>query len=199
MNVRQAMRCATAVSFALVFSTAYAAGENKPATDTSANTPTEMTGKQKATAIGATTGAVAGAVVGGPVGAVVGGVAGGVVGHQGTDAQGRVTPSTPSSNSGDGTRFETRNWRSTARAITPGRPTASLARTRRTRIRRFQADKGLAADRHARQRDDERAGRQVSNALIDQRISRRIIGIVPVIRRFRYSHSIVAGGLLEMS
>lgn len=56
--------------------------------DTNASQP--MTGKQKATAIGAGTGAVAGALVGGPVGAAVGAVAGGVIGHQGTDANGRV-------------------------------------------------------------------------------------------------------------
>jgi phage tail tape-measure protein len=50
-----------------------------------------MTGKQKATAIGAGTGAVAGAVVGGPVGAVVGAGVGGFVGHEGTDANGHVS------------------------------------------------------------------------------------------------------------
>jgi len=49
-----------------------------------------MTGKQKATAIGAGTGAVAGAIVGGPVGAVVGAGIGGYVGHEGTDANGKV-------------------------------------------------------------------------------------------------------------
>jgi hypothetical protein len=67
MNAKQMIRCASAVSLALALSTAYAAD-----TDTQA---TPMTGKEKATAIGAGTGAVAGAVVGGPVGAVVGGVA----------------------------------------------------------------------------------------------------------------------------
>ena len=40
-----------------------------------------MTGKQKATAIGATTGGVAGALVGGPIGAVVGAGVGGCVGR----------------------------------------------------------------------------------------------------------------------
>jgi hypothetical protein len=49
-----------------------------------------MTGKQKATAIGAGTGAVAGAVVAGPVGAVVGAGVGAYVGHEGTDANGKV-------------------------------------------------------------------------------------------------------------
>jgi phage tail tape-measure protein len=74
---------AGAVSLALAVSSAYA-------TDTN-TTSRPMTGKEKATAIGAGTGAVAGAVVGGPVGAVVGGVAGGVIGHEGTDANGRVS------------------------------------------------------------------------------------------------------------
>jgi phage tail tape-measure protein len=82
MNAKQMIRCASAVSLALALSTAYAADN-----DTTAR---PMTGKEKATAIGAGTGAVAGAVVGGPVGAVVGGVAGGVIGHEGTDAHGRV-------------------------------------------------------------------------------------------------------------
>jgi phage tail tape-measure protein len=82
MNAKQMIRCAGAVSLALALSTAYAADN-----DTHAR---PMTGKEKATAIGAGTGAVAGAVVGGPVGAVVGGVAGGVIGHEGTDARGRV-------------------------------------------------------------------------------------------------------------
>ncbi len=81
MKMKQAMQCATAVSLALVLSTAYAA-------DTQTSEP--MTGKQKATAIGAGTGAVAGAVVGGPVGAVIGAGIGGVVGHEGTDANGKV-------------------------------------------------------------------------------------------------------------
>jgi hypothetical protein len=82
MNAKQ-LFTATAISLALAASGAWANDAN----DTNAR---PMTGKEKATAIGAGTGAVAGALVGGPVGAVVGGVAGGVVGHQGTDAQGRV-------------------------------------------------------------------------------------------------------------
>jgi phage tail tape-measure protein len=82
MNAKQILT-ATAISLALAASGAYANDTN----DTNAR---PMTGKEKATAIGAGTGAVAGAVVGGPVGAVVGGVAGGVIGHEGTDAHGRV-------------------------------------------------------------------------------------------------------------
>jgi hypothetical protein len=58
-------------------------------TDTSSST--HMTGKEKATAIGAGSGAAVGAVVGGPVGAVVGAGVGAVVGHEGTDANGNVT------------------------------------------------------------------------------------------------------------
>ena len=54
-----------------------------------------MTGKQKATAIGAGTGAVAGAVVGGPVGAAVGAGVGAYVGNKGTDAHGRVDGNAP--------------------------------------------------------------------------------------------------------
>ena len=84
MNAKSVIRCAGAVSLALALSTAFAADND---------TSRPMTGKEKATAIGAGTGAVAGAVVGGPVGAVVGGVAGGVIGHEGTDANGRVTSS----------------------------------------------------------------------------------------------------------
>lgn len=86
MKMNHAMRYASAISLALVLSTSYAADDKKATSN-----DTSMTGKEKATAIGATTGAVAGAVVGGPVGAVVGGVVGGVVGNQGTDANGRVT------------------------------------------------------------------------------------------------------------
>jgi hypothetical protein len=60
-------------------------------TSTSSTPAKPLTGKQKATAVGAGTGALAGAAVGGPVGAAVGAVAGGVVGHEGTDANGHVT------------------------------------------------------------------------------------------------------------
>ena len=69
-------------------------------TKTQATTTTEsqpMTGKQKATAIGAGTGAVAGAVVGGPVGAVVGAGVGAYVGNKGTDAHGKVDANNRSS------------------------------------------------------------------------------------------------------
>ena len=69
-----------------------AGADNTTNGDSQASTtkPQAMTGKQKATAIGAGTGAVAGAIVGGPVGAVVGAGIGGYVGHEGTDANGKV-------------------------------------------------------------------------------------------------------------
>ncbi len=63
-----------------------------PATaTTTTGSSTQMTGKDKATAIGAGSGAVAGALVGGPVGAVVGAGVGAYVGHKGTDANGHVS------------------------------------------------------------------------------------------------------------
>jgi phage tail tape-measure protein len=83
MNMKRTLRSATGVSLTLALATAFAAGD--PATSE------PLTGKQKATAIGATSGAVAGAVVGGPVGAVIGAGIGGYVGHQGTDANGHVS------------------------------------------------------------------------------------------------------------
>ena len=93
MNMKKVSRYTTAISLALALSTAYAAGDSA----TSSSPPAEpLTGKQKATAIGATTGAVAGAVVGGPVGAVVGAGIGGYVGHAGTDANGKVATSATS-------------------------------------------------------------------------------------------------------
>ncbi|MEP7062532.1 MAG: peptidoglycan-binding domain-containing protein [Betaproteobacteria bacterium] len=83
---------ATAVAFAIGTSAAYA---NDTQTNANANdqSSTKMTGKQKATAIGAGSGAAAGALVGGPIGAVVGAGVGAVVGHEGTDAKGHVTDS----------------------------------------------------------------------------------------------------------
>ena len=136
MNMKQAIRCATAASFALMLSTAYGAGESQP-----------ITGKQKATAIGATTGAVAGAVVGGPVGAVVGGVAGGVIGHEGTDSQGRVT-NTPSSSSSASTPAPDGTVRSAQAALetqgyNPGSIDGQMGPNTRTALIKFQQDKGL--------------------------------------------------------
>lgn len=87
MAMKTAMRCASMLTLALVFTGAQAADTS---TTTTSTNPPHMTGKQKATAIGAGTGAVAGALVGGPVGAAAGAVVGGVVGHEGTDANGKV-------------------------------------------------------------------------------------------------------------
>jgi Putative peptidoglycan binding domain len=99
IGFKQAM-LVSAISLALGVTLAHAAGDTSAQT-TDTNTQGSMTGKEKATAIGAGSGAVAGAVVGGPVGALVGAGIGGYVGHEGTDANGRV--STSSSRSGDGT------------------------------------------------------------------------------------------------
>ena len=92
-------------------------------------------------------GAVAGAVVGGPVGAVVGGVAGGVVGHQGTDAQGRVTstPSTPSSGSRKrpGQHRAQRTSCVGSQGYSPGSIDGQMGPNTRSALIKFQQDKGL--------------------------------------------------------
>ena len=97
LNMKNAVRCATALSLALGLATAYAADGDKTTTSQ------PMTGKQKATTIGAASGAVAGAVVGGPVGAVVGGGIGAYVGHEGTDSRGHVTNTSTSPHGSDST------------------------------------------------------------------------------------------------
>ncbi len=153
MKLSKITQVAGAVALALSMSAAYAADNN---------TTEPMTGKQKATAIGATTGAVAGAVVGGPVGAVVGAGIGGVVGHQGTDANGRVNP-TPSDRTtmSDGTRTTTDGSTNTAyrngdssvmsaqaalnsQGYSAGTPDGIAGPNTEAAIRKFQADKGLA-------------------------------------------------------
>ncbi|MGH8801430.1 MAG: peptidoglycan-binding domain-containing protein [Casimicrobiaceae bacterium] len=100
---------AAAIALAVGTSVAYAdetqggtsAGTAQPSTRSSSS----MTGKEKATAIGAGGGAVAGAVVGGPVGAVVGAGIGAYVGHEGTDANGHVSnTSRASHHAGNGSR-----------------------------------------------------------------------------------------------
>lgn len=138
MNRNQMMRCAGAVSLALALSTAYAADN-----DTQAR---PMTGKEKATAIGAGTGAVAGAVVGGPVGAVVGGVAGGVIGHEGTDARGRVNAddsrtSSPSMAS-DSSVANAQNALN-SQGYNAGSADGRMGPTTRSAIMKFQADHNL--------------------------------------------------------
>jgi hypothetical protein len=95
MYTKHAVGCAAAMSFALAISTACAADDTSTTPTATSPTNTQsaapMTGKDKATAVGAGSGAIAGAVVGGPVGAVVGAGIGAVVGHEGTDANGHVT------------------------------------------------------------------------------------------------------------
>jgi len=135
MNAKQILS-AGAVSLALAVSTAYANDTNTQAQP--------LTGKEKATAIGAGTGAVAGAVVGGPVGAVVGGVAGGVIGHQGTDANGRVT-STDKKTSSLSSDNSVANAQTTlnSRGYDAGPADGVMGPSTRSAIMKFQADNKL--------------------------------------------------------
>lgn len=145
MNLSHLTRCATAASLALMLSTAYASGDAK--SDTTTAKP--MTGKQKATAIGATTGAVAGAVVGGPVGAVVGAGIGGYVGHKGTDANGNppTSPSYASSpRSGAASDDAVRDAQLVlnSRGYDAGAVDGLWGPNTQNALRRFQVDRGLA-------------------------------------------------------
>ena len=142
MDTRQAVRCATAISLALMASTTFAAGDaagtstgSSPAQSQSAQ---PMTGKQKATAIGATTGAVAGAVVGGPVGAVVGAGIGGYVGHEGTDANGKASPAHAS----DGT-VRSAQAALNEQGFGAGAVDGQWGPNTQRAVRRFQAERGL--------------------------------------------------------
>lgn len=138
MNARSVIRCAGAVSLALALSTAFAADN-----DTQSR---PMTGKEKATAIGAGTGAVAGAVVGGPVGAVVGGVAGGVIGHEGTDARGRVT--SPGDRTAIGpadTTVMSAQTALNAQGYNAGAADGHMGPNTRAAVSKFQADHNLPA------------------------------------------------------
>jgi hypothetical protein len=144
MKMKQALRCTTAISIALLFSAAYADDTTNSSTGTSTKTQASepLTGKQKATGIGAATGAVAGAVVGGPVGAVVGAGIGGYVGHEGTDANGRP-PASPTSHATDSTVRKAQaalNDKGYDAGTVDGRwgPSTQSA------VRRFQAKNGLA-------------------------------------------------------
>lgn len=131
MNTNQAMKYATAVSLALALSTAYAADDKK-------TTDTTLTGKEKATAIGAGSGAVAGAVVGGPVGALVGAGIGAYVGNQGTDANGRVSTARPN----DGTVRNVQAALNT-KGYDVGRVDGQWGPNTQNALRRFQTENGL--------------------------------------------------------
>ena len=144
MKLKNAMHGAAVVSLALMLSPSYAGDYNKTTNDTSATNTQEskpMTGKQKATAIGAGTGAVAGAVVGGPVGAVVGAGVGAYVGHEGTDANGK-TSSTTSASASDSTVRDAQaalNSQGYSAGMVDGRWGPSTQNA----VRRFQSDRGL--------------------------------------------------------
>lgn len=135
MNTKRTLHCASVVALALLLSPAYAADD----------TTRPMTGKEKATAIGAGTGAVAGAVVGGPVGAVVGGVAGGVIGHEGTDANGRVQTSPASSMHASDTTVKNAQAALEQQGYNPGSVDGQMGPNTRSALMKFQQDKGLAA------------------------------------------------------
>jgi len=155
MKLTKITQVAGAVALAFSLTAAYANDTSAPATDSNASTP-PMTGKQKATAIGAATGAVAGAVVGGPVGAVVGAGVGGVVGHEGTDANGKVT-TTPEarSDSAGSTASSGTTWQSGDSSIRSAQTALNTqgyaagvedgvaGPNTQAAIRKFQADKGL--------------------------------------------------------
>lgn len=147
MNRRHLTRYATAASLALMLSTAYAA-DTKADPSASGSEAKPLTGKQKATAIGATTGAVAGAVVGGPVGAVVGAGIGGYVGNKGTDANGNPPASRSSTAPAAGTASDetVRNAQSVlnARGYDAGAIDGLWGPNTQSALRRFQADRGLA-------------------------------------------------------
>ena len=139
MKANQMIRCASAVAVALALSTASYAADN----DTQAR---PMTGKEKATAIGAGTGAVAGAVVGGPVGALVGGVAGGVIGHEGTDSRGRVNANDSRTSSptmaSDSTVQNAQNALN-SQGYNAGSADGRMGPATRSAVTKFQADHNL--------------------------------------------------------
>ena len=140
MHIKRTMSYASAISLALIFSTANAAGD-----DTTSSNTKPLTGKQKATAIGATTGAVAGAVVGGPVGAVAGAVVGGVVGHQGTDANGKVSSNGKvSATSTSASTVRSAQDALNAQGYNVGEADGQWGPNTLSAVRRFQAEKGLA-------------------------------------------------------
>jgi murein L,D-transpeptidase YcbB/YkuD len=148
MNRQLATCCATAVSLALTFSTAIAADDttSQSGDTSSATQPSKpMTGKQKATAIGAGTGAVAGAIVGGPIGAVVGAGIGGYVGHEGTDANGKVaTARSASAASASDSTVRDAQAALNSQGYDAGAVDGQWGPNTRAAVRRFQAERGLA-------------------------------------------------------
>ena len=143
MNRKSILQCATAISMALAISAANAANDTRLATTDTASSNAQnshpMTGKQKATAIGATSGAVAGAVVGGPVGAVVGAGIGGYIGHEGTDANGKVTSvASPDSTVRDA------QVALNDQGFDAGPADGRFGPNTQSAVRRFQAEHGLA-------------------------------------------------------
>ena len=145
MKIKHALHGAAAISLALMLSPSYAGDYAKTTNDPAATNTQEskpMTGKQKATAIGATTGAVAGAVVGGPVGAVVGAGIGGYVGHEGTDANGKVS----NTNGGSATDSTVRDAQVAlnGQGYSVGTVDGRWGPNTQSALRRFQSDRGLA-------------------------------------------------------
>jgi hypothetical protein len=138
LNMKNAVRCATALSLALGLATAYAADGDKT---TAPAQP--MTGKQKATTIGAASGAVAGAVVGGPVGAVVGGGIGAYVGHEGTDSHGRVTNANTTSPHGSDSTVRKAQTALNDQGYNAGAVDGRLGPSTQSAVRSFQAKSGL--------------------------------------------------------
>lgn len=152
MRTNHVLQYATAVSIALALGTAHAADDAKTSSTSvstsNSTTATPMTGKEKATAIGAASGAVAGAVVGGPIGAVVGAGIGGYVGNQGTDANGRVATTDAKSNVST-TRMRDGAVRDAQLALNEkgydvGRVDGQFGPNTQSAVRRFQSEKGLA-------------------------------------------------------
>jgi phage tail tape-measure protein len=142
MNSTRVSRYSTAISLALALSATYAVADNS--TSTTDPTPTNsqpsqpLTGKQKATAIGAASGAVAGAVVGGPIGAVVGAGVGGFVGHEGTDANGHVSTSNPTDS-----KVRQAQIALNTQGYNAGTVDGRFGPNTESAVRRFQAKNGL--------------------------------------------------------